>query len=435
MASSPQVKCKPYFKLRSHPSASLQIGGLSGTAAAPAPGTVPILCAAYNWPTGPDRRRHHRHRRARRRLGAVRHGRRSSNPSTSPYRRSPTSPSTAPRTAPTRASAPPTIPITKSRSTSRSPAPLTMPPPARPPPSASTGRRTSPRPSRRPRRMAATYVPSPGARTKPTGAPRRQKRWNPPQPRPPPPAWSSSRPRATTTPATAAPHPPMSMLPSSCPHVVGCGGTYKTSTEETVWNDNPGQTNGEGTGGGYSTIFPGAELSDWRSHAAGTHGGKGRMVPDVTADADPNTGYDVFVHGSGTVVGGTSAVAPLYAGLFASFGTKLGFVTPSLYQNPTAFNDITSGRQRLLQRRSRPRPVHRPRFAHRVAHCRLVPARRLRPACPKQRLAEYLPCLGHNGFCCKIWACRPISRTSQTPAAEEYRQQQRFLAELEDIFI
>ena len=44
--------------------------------------------------------------------------------------------------------------------------------------------------------------------------------------------------------------------PSSCPHVVGCGGTYKTSTVETVWNDNPGQTNGEGTGGGYSTIFP-----------------------------------------------------------------------------------------------------------------------------------------------------------------------------------
>ena len=39
--------------------------------------------------------------------------------------------------------------------------------------------------------------------------------------------------------------------PSSCPHVVGCGGTYKTSTVETVWNDNPGQTNGEGTGGGY----------------------------------------------------------------------------------------------------------------------------------------------------------------------------------------
>jgi kumamolisin len=67
------------------------------------------------------------------------------------------------------------------------------------------------------------------------------------------------------------------------------------------------------------------------------------MIPDVAADADPNTGYNVFVHGSVTVVGGTSAVAPLFAGLFAAFGTKLGFVTPKLWQNQTAFNDITVG--------------------------------------------------------------------------------------------
>ena len=76
---------------------------------------------------------------------------------------------------------------------------------------------------------------------------------------------------------------------------------------------------------------------------AGSPFGKGRMVPDVAADADPNTGYNVFVHGAKTVVGGTSAVAPLYAGLFAAFGKKLGFVTPSLYQNQPDFNDITSG--------------------------------------------------------------------------------------------
>jgi kumamolisin len=132
--------------------------------------------------------------------------------------------------------------------------------------------------------------------------------------------------------------------PSSCPHVVGCGGTYKTATEETVWNDNPGQTTGEGTGGGYSTIFPvqafqiGAPLA-----SAGTSYGSGRMVPDVAADADPNTGYEIIVHGAQAVVGGTSADAPLYAGLFASFGTKLGFVTPTLWENQGAFNDITVG--------------------------------------------------------------------------------------------
>jgi kumamolisin len=133
-------------------------------------------------------------------------------------------------------------------------------------------------------------------------------------------------------------------VPSSCPHVVGCGGTNKTATSETVWNDNPGQTDGEGTGGGYSTIFPvqafqiGAPPPPKKKHA-----GNGRMVPDVCADADPNTGYNIVVHGTPTVVGGTSAVAPLYAGLFASFGTKLGFVTPALWQNQGAFNDITVG--------------------------------------------------------------------------------------------
>jgi kumamolisin len=132
--------------------------------------------------------------------------------------------------------------------------------------------------------------------------------------------------------------------PASCPHVVGCGGTFKTSTQETVWNDNPGQTNGEGTGGGYSTIFPVQSFQIGAPPApAKSKYGSGRMVPDVTGDADPNTGYEIFVRGASNVVGGTSAVAPLYAGLFASFGTKLGFVTPTLWKNPKAFNDITSG--------------------------------------------------------------------------------------------
>lgn len=45
-------------------------------------------------------------------------------------------------------------------------------------------------------------------------------------------------------------------LPSSSPFVVGCGGTTKTRDKETVWNETPGNANGEGTGGGYSRIFP-----------------------------------------------------------------------------------------------------------------------------------------------------------------------------------
>ena len=127
-------------------------------------------------------------------------------------------------------------------------------------------------------------------------------------------------------------------LPASAPHVIGCGGTTKPHTgEETVWNNDPRRTTGEGTGGGYSTLFP---MPSWQ---AGAPHGPGRMVPDVAANADPNTGYEIILYGASTVVGGTSAVAPLYAGLFASFGTKLGFVTPELYLNSACFHDVIHG--------------------------------------------------------------------------------------------
>jgi len=127
-------------------------------------------------------------------------------------------------------------------------------------------------------------------------------------------------------------------LPTSAPHVIGCGGTHKPhSGDETVWNNDPRKTTGEGTGGGYSTLFP---MPSWQ---AGAPHGPGRLVPDVAGNADPNTGYEIILYGDPTVVGGTSAVAPLYAGLFASFGTKLGFVTPELYLNSACFTDITRG--------------------------------------------------------------------------------------------
>jgi kumamolisin len=144
--------------------------------------------------------------------------------------------------------------------------------------------------------------------------------------------------------------------PSSCPHVVGCGGTKKTATTETVWNDDPGKSNGEGTGGGYSTIFPVQSFQIGAPPAPANSPGKGRMIPDVSANADPNTGYDIYVRGASTVVGGTSAVAPLYSGLFAAFGTKLGFITPKLWQNPAAFHDITSGDNGTFSAQTGPDP-------------------------------------------------------------------------------
>ncbi len=127
-------------------------------------------------------------------------------------------------------------------------------------------------------------------------------------------------------------------VPSACPHIIGCGGTRKTPFSEVVWGD--GHPNGRGTGGGYSAHFP---PQAFQIGAPPSHGRPGRMVPDLAADADPDTGYLIIANGQEVQVGGTSAVAPLYSGLFAAFGQKLGFVTPTLYQHPAAFVDITQG--------------------------------------------------------------------------------------------
>ncbi|HEV3299538.1 MAG TPA: S53 family peptidase [Planctomycetaceae bacterium] len=129
-------------------------------------------------------------------------------------------------------------------------------------------------------------------------------------------------------------------MPSSCPHIIGCGGTTKfEGSEETVWGN--GNPNGEGTGGGYSNIFP---MPPWESSNGAPPGSNGgRMVPDVAADADPQTGYLVVINGVEQAVGGTSAVAPFYSGLFAAFGKGLGFVGETLWKNPKAFTDIVTG--------------------------------------------------------------------------------------------
>jgi kumamolisin len=70
-------------------------------------------------------------------------------------------------------------------------------------------------------------------------------------------------------------------------------------------------------------------------------------VPDVAADASPSTGYRVLVAGQSAVVGGTSAVAPLFAGLIARINASrakpVGWVQPKLYSHPDAFHDITQG--------------------------------------------------------------------------------------------
>lgn len=130
--------------------------------------------------------------------------------------------------------------------------------------------------------------------------------------------------------------------PASCPHIIGCGGTsmLMSAGQQVVWNNTPAETSGEGTGGGYSTMFP---AQAWQIDVPPPPIGLGRMVPDVAGVADPTTGYDIVLNGQVEVMGGTSCVAPLWAGLLAAAGTKLGWVTPKFFINQGDFSDVSLG--------------------------------------------------------------------------------------------
>jgi len=141
-------------------------------------------------------------------------------------------------------------------------------------------------------------------------------------------------------------------FPASSPFALACGGTSLKAQgasieQEMVWNDGAG---GGATGGGISSVFPAAA---WQSglQAVKAQGAEialtMRGVPDVAGNADPETGYQVRIDGSNTVIGGTSAVAPLWAALIARLnqttGKPAGYLNPQLYKNPQAFRDITQG--------------------------------------------------------------------------------------------
>ncbi|GAA1586249.1 S53 family peptidase [Kribbella karoonensis] len=143
-------------------------------------------------------------------------------------------------------------------------------------------------------------------------------------------------------------------FPASSPHALACGGTHlegtpPTISSETVWNT----SGGGATGGGVSDAFPVPAFQSTAGVPTRAGGGTGRGVPDVAGNADPATGYNVLVDGQRIVVGGTSAVAPLWAALLARLaqatGRSLGLVHTQLYQGvrPGAvqpgFHDITSG--------------------------------------------------------------------------------------------
>jgi kumamolisin len=149
-------------------------------------------------------------------------------------------------------------------------------------------------------------------------------------------------------------------FPASSPHALACGGTRLagdvstfTITSEVVWNE---LANNEGAGGGgVSDVF--TSLPPWQETAGVAQAtgvaSPGRGVPDVAGNADPVTGYLVVVDGQRQPVGGTSAVAPLWAGLIARLaqatGKKFGLLQPLVYAGvkpgtaAPGFNDIVAG--------------------------------------------------------------------------------------------
>lgn len=142
-------------------------------------------------------------------------------------------------------------------------------------------------------------------------------------------------------------------FPASSPYVIACGGTHidvvnNNISQEVVWNDG---ANGGATGGGVSDQFA---LPAYQQHAnipasVNSNHHVGRGVPDVAANASPSSGYDVRVDGQEAAFGGTSAVAPLWAGLTALLNQALnrpvGYLNPVLYRlaNRAVFRDITTG--------------------------------------------------------------------------------------------
>ena len=149
-------------------------------------------------------------------------------------------------------------------------------------------------------------------------------------------------------------------FPASSPHALGCGGTKLVAdpstgviSSEAVWNETA--SNEGASGGGVSDQFA---LPSWQATAgvpvrAAAGGTSGRGVPDVAGNADPATGYQVYSDGQAEVVGGTSAVAPLWAALISRLaeatGQRFGLIQPALYAGVTpgadvaGFRDITSG--------------------------------------------------------------------------------------------
>ena len=125
--------------------------------------------------------------------------------------------------------------------------------------------------------------------------------------------------------------------PAASPYAVGCGGTYLVIqggavSSESGWSD---------SGGGFSQAEP---MPAWQH---GLVNGSMRGVPDVAGPGDPNSGWAVYTDDGRQSVGGTSAVAPMWAAVLAlaleARGSRVPWLPPLIYGKPAAFRDITAG--------------------------------------------------------------------------------------------
>jgi subtilase family serine protease len=149
--------------------------------------------------------------------------------------------------------------------------------------------------------------------------------------------------------------------PASQPYVTGVGGLSVNNIaplNETVWNTPVSSGNPGAGGGGVSILW---SRPTWQVAPGIAASATMRMVPDLSTDADPDSGFVQYFTGSGqgachqnceagwNSVGGTSIGSPMVSAMVAvatqACGTgRLGFINPSLYaMASTGFNDVTTG--------------------------------------------------------------------------------------------
>ncbi len=149
---------------------------------------------------------------------------------------------------------------------------------------------------------------------------------------------------------------PIVNFPADVPWVTAVGGTSlltsngASNIEETAWN---------GSGGGFSTFFstPSFQKNLPASVQKLLNGRRG--LPDIAANADPQTAMAIYYNGHWLPIGGTSAATPIWAGIVAvadqMAGHALGFINPALYTVALSSNasqdyrDITSGNNSFQQ--------------------------------------------------------------------------------------